>query len=54
MRLVQSAVTVAALITATSASYAQSAYDYPWRALGAGRSGGQSCYSRLTGNAWRR
>ena len=44
MRLVQSAVAAAALIAATSASYAQSAYDYPWCALRAGRSGGQSCY----------
>jgi uncharacterized protein DUF3551 len=25
-------------------SVAQSAYDYPWCALRAGRSGGQSCY----------
>ena len=44
MRLVQSAVVAAVLIAATSASQAQSAYDYPWCALRAGRSGGQSCY----------
>jgi len=44
MRLLQSAVAVATLIAATSATYAQSAYDYPWCALRAGRSGGQSCY----------
>jgi len=44
MRLVQSAVVAVTLIAATSASYAQSAYDYPWCALRAGRSGGQSCY----------
>jgi hypothetical protein len=44
MRLVQAALAAATLLTATSASYAQSAYDYPWCALRAGRSGGQSCY----------
>jgi hypothetical protein len=48
MRLARSTIAVAALIAAAAAghvpSHAQSAYDYPWCALRAGRSGGQSCY----------
>ena len=28
----------------TGASFAQSAYDYPWCALRDGKAGGQSCY----------
>jgi len=32
------------LAALTSASVAQSAYDYPWCALRGGRGGGQSCY----------
>jgi len=44
MRLIQSAVIAAALIAASSASHAQSAYDYPWCALRGDRGGGQSCY----------
>jgi hypothetical protein len=44
MRLVQSVIVAAVLIAATSASQAQTAYDYPWCALRGDRSGGQSCY----------
>lgn len=32
------------IIGTTGAGWAQSAYDYPWCALRATRSGGQSCY----------
>ena len=34
----------AALLAATQASRAQSAYDYPWCALYTNRSGAQACY----------
>jgi hypothetical protein len=44
MRLLQVSLIAAALVTSATAGYAQSAYDYPWCALYAGKRGGQSCY----------
>jgi hypothetical protein len=44
MRLVPSAVVAAALLAATSASHAQSAYDYPWCLAYPWNVGGMSCY----------
>ncbi len=46
MRLFQTSLIVLAALSATTASHAQSAYDYPWCALYGGRGGGgaTSCY----------
>jgi len=44
MRLIQTAIVAAALIAATSASRAQSPYDYPWCAIYGRTSGATSCY----------
>jgi hypothetical protein len=44
MRLIPSAAAAAALIAATSACQAQSAYDYPWCAFYERGVGATSCY----------
>ena len=46
MRMLRASLTIVALLTATTAGHAQSAYDYPWCALYGGRDGpgATSCY----------
>ena len=46
MRMLRAFLAIAALLTATTAGRAQSAYDYPWCALYSGRDGpgATSCY----------
>ena len=46
MRALQASLIVSVLLAAGNASYAQSAYDYPWCAVYSGRAAGgaMSCY----------